>query len=219
MEETIAALADVQDDPLSVVVVGVGPSDFTDMSFLKECREKGDDGAAGMRVHFVDTKLHDEDQTLTEETLSIIPAQLVRYFSSKGISPNPPVETDEIVIEPFQEEEEQQQQEGDPANKPDIVVSENGDISVAAGEEANNNNNNNNTPSSTPGGVQLPAPIASMGGKGKTMILTQAKRQFGRISKQMERNMNRMIDQRVNKMFGIQNVTGGKKKRTNVKKR
>ena len=60
----------------------------------------------------------------------------------------------------------------------------------------------------------LPAQLAAMGGKGKTKILAQAKRQFGKVSQHLERNLNRMIDQRVNKMFGISNVTsGGKNKR------
>ena len=95
VEETIASLGSVQAAPLSVVVVGVGPSDFGDMSFLNQCQNKGS------RVHFVDTKLHQGGKAMTEATLSVIPEQLVRYFTSKGIRPNPPVQTDEIVIEPY----------------------------------------------------------------------------------------------------------------------
>jgi hypothetical protein len=209
VEETIAALGNVQEEPLSVVVVGVGPSDFGDMAFLKDCQTEG------KRVHFVDTKLHQEDQALlTEETLSVIPEQLVSYFSSKNIQPNAPVETDEIVIEPFNSEEGDG---GGGQTQPDIVVSENGDISVDAG---NSNTNTSDSGTTLPGGSKLPAPLAAFGGKGKTMFLAQARKQFGKISKQMERNMNRTIDQRVNKMFGIQNVTtGGKKKAARGKKR
>ena len=35
-EVTIKAIEEVIDDPLSIVVIGVGPSDFNDMTFLNE---------------------------------------------------------------------------------------------------------------------------------------------------------------------------------------
>jgi hypothetical protein len=214
VEETVAALGNVAEAPLSVVVMGVGPSDFGDMSFLNECQEKD-----GTRVHFVDTKLllqqdgddNENDKALTEKTLSVIPKQLVSYFSSKNIQPNPPVEPDEIVIEPFSEPFGAQ---------PGIVVSENGDISVEAGATGGDAdaNENNDTSTTLPGGVKISEPLQAGIGKGKTMFLAQARKQFGKISKQMERNINRTIDQKVNKMFGIKNATGGKKKNQRKKR-
>ena len=60
--ETIQSLAGVKDEPLSIVVVAVGPGDFADMSFLNEEQK------AGSRVHFVDSKAY-EANALTEETL------------------------------------------------------------------------------------------------------------------------------------------------------
>jgi hypothetical protein len=97
-EEVIAAIAEVASDPLSIVVVGVGPGDFGNMKFLNEKRNDRD------HVLFVEMKTHEQDENaLSEATLKPIPAQLVNYFVSNGIRPNPPVDTDEIVIEPFSE--------------------------------------------------------------------------------------------------------------------
>lgn len=182
VEETIEAITSAKEDPLSIIIVGVGPGDFADMDFLNELQKKGE------RVHFVDTKEH-TGRKLTEATLQQVPEQLASYFTSKGIKPNPPEETDEIVIEPFDEDEEKQG---------DVVVSENGDISVEGDVK----------PPSKPQGPSIPAPVAAMGGKGKNFVLKQAKKQFGRVSKHMERSVTRMINQSVNKVFGIPNVTG-----------
>ncbi len=190
VEETIAAFKAVKDDPLSTVVIGVGPGNFADMSFINQRQNEGD------RVHFVDTKLY-SDKLLTEETLRLIPEQLVSFFSSKGIQPNTPLEIDDIVIEPFNEEEE--------GHHADIVVSEAGDISVEGVVDP--------PPQSASQRIRLPASLAAVGGKGKSMVLSQARRQFGRITKRMERNVNRMIDQSVNKAFGIPNVTQSARKR------
>ena len=99
VEETIAALKEVQDDPLSIVVIGVGPSQFDDMKFLDD----------QPRVRFVDMKTvegsggSDSSSRLAEQSLQMIPDQLVSYFKSKDIKPNAPVEADEIFIEPFGE--------------------------------------------------------------------------------------------------------------------
>ena len=188
-EETIAALNSVKEDPLSVVIVGVGPDDFSNMSFVNELNAKGE------RVYFVDLKSQN-GKSLTEETLRRIPDQLVAYFTGKGIKPNPPVEVDEIIIEPFNEEEQ---------SHADIVVSENGDIAVEGTVEASSQ-----TVSPT---SKIPASVASMGGKGKSMFLKQMNRQCGRVSKQMERKITRTLDQKVNKMFGIQNVSQGGRRR------
>lgn len=92
----MSALKKVEDSPLSIVVVGVGPSTFDDMHFLDD----------RPRVKFVDMKAVDggSGNGLAEQTLRTIPDQLVSYFVSRDIKPNAPLETDEIFIEPFSEE-------------------------------------------------------------------------------------------------------------------
>lgn len=191
VEETISALDGVKDKPLSIVVVGVDPS--ADMTFLNEI-----DGGSS-HVVFVDAKAK------ASEALKHIPEDLVRCFTKSGIRPNPPIEPDEIVIEPFTEDSEVQV---------GVNVSENGEISI--GNETDSNTAQD-APSSE--GMKVPEPVAAIGGKGKKIFLAQAKRQFGRISRTMERNMNRMIDQKVNKMFGIPNATQPGRRKNNRKKK
>ena len=107
VDETIKALKDVEDDPLSVVVIGVGPSEFNDMKFLDE----------QPRVKFVNMKSVDGDSSsssgLAEQSLKMIPDQLVSYFVRKDIKPNAPVEADEIFIEPFGEGDGGEEQAGE----------------------------------------------------------------------------------------------------------
>jgi hypothetical protein len=191
VDETVAALDEVKDEPLSIVLVGLGPSDFSDMSFLNERQGNGD------RVQFVDMKAHpDKDDSLTEETLKEIPQQLVSYFVSKEIRPNPPVETDEIIIEPFNEEEEV---------KADIVISESGDIQVetdAKPPAADDDGKNENT-----------SKLRFFGGKATAMLIQQGKKQFGRVQMNMQRKFDRMIDKKVNETFGISNAKPARKKK------
>jgi hypothetical protein len=150
------------------------------MEFLNE-RCQRDDG--GDRVKFVAIKVHDED-ALAEETLKGIPQQLVGYFGSKGIRPNPPIETDEIVIEPFKEEEEVQ------AN---VVISDSGDVQVQSDAK--------------PPEEPTPSKAQQLGKQGAGIAYTHGKRifqsQFGRINKTMQRNFDKMVTQQVNQIFGI----------------
>lgn len=104
VEATAEKLNEVQESPLSIVIVGIGEDDFTDMAFLDE---KGD----GQRdiAQFVPFNEHAENMdSLTAATLNEIPEQLVAYFTSKDIQPNPPIalEAGEIPVEPFDEEDE-----------------------------------------------------------------------------------------------------------------
>ena len=121
----------------------------------------------------------------------------------KEIMPNPPIEPDEIVILPNSVNNGNNGSDG----FADVTVGENGDIQLETGpgnalnpdDDATNNNNITSN---------IPEPLQKYGEQGKKLFLAQAKRQFGRVSKQMTRNMNRMIDQKVNQMFGIKNATG-----------
>lgn len=103
-DATMEALERAADAPLSIVIVGVGDEDFSDMQFL-------DDGPAKFgrdMVQFVEFNQHcDNSQALTSHTLHEIPTQLVSYFQSRGIGPLPPeeMEEEEIVVEAEEEEE------------------------------------------------------------------------------------------------------------------
>lgn len=183
MEQTIAAVKEVHNNPLSIVIVGVGPGSFDDMRFLLDLAEDGH------RLTFVDAKQHSESE-LSEATLKNIPGQLTAFFDSKGIAPHPVIESDEIIIEPFTEEDE---------IKTDVIIADNGEISLQTDAAPT---------AQTPDNKQSSV-FKAFGEKGKSLVMSQAKRQFGRIKKTMERNINRSIDQKVNKMFGI--PTGKKK--------
>eukprot|EP00934_Nitzschia_sp_Nitz4_P006407 Nitzschia sp. Nitz4//scaffold178_size73299//10038//12047//NITZ4_005692-RA/size73299-processed-gene-0.23-mRNA-1//-1//CDS//3329539101//6397//frame0 len=172
VEETKAAIAETQNEPLSIVVIGVGSDSFTDMELVEQCQKEGS------RVQFVDVKKHDES-ALSEVTLREIPEQLVAFFQSKDISPKAPIESDEIVIEPFNGENEV---------TADVTISDTGDIEV-------------NTDAKPPEQESKPSMFATLSGKGQNMVMSQAKRQFGRVGKKMQRKINRLIDTNVNKMF------------------
>lgn len=93
---TARTLDAVSDSPLSIVIVGVGNADFSDMKFL--------DDRAGKRdiAQFVEFNKHSASSAdLSSATLREIPTQLVGYFQSKGIQPNPPIQAKEaeIVVE------------------------------------------------------------------------------------------------------------------------
>jgi hypothetical protein len=175
-EETIAAIDAVSSEPLSIVVVGVGPGDFGKMSFLNEKRNDRD------YVLFVEMKAHEQDEdALSEATLKPIPAQLVSYFVSEGIRPNPPVESDEIVIEPFNEALDVEV---------DVTTSESGEVQVHCNAKPEESK------------------FTKYGKQGTTMfmkqgqtILNRQKKTFGRVQKNMERKMHKMIDGKFKNMM------------------
>lgn len=96
------ALNDVSKAPLSVVIIGVGDADFSDMQFLDDQHPIGKRDIA----QFVQFNHHrDSSQSLTSATLSEIPGQLSGYFQSMGIEPNPPIQRSDSEI--FVEDEEE----------------------------------------------------------------------------------------------------------------
>ena len=80
--------------PLSIVIVGVGNADFTNMSKLDadyeplysdalQCYQTRD------IVQFVPyKKFGNNPEKLVKETLREIPMQIIKYFQTNGISPN-----------------------------------------------------------------------------------------------------------------------------------
>jgi hypothetical protein len=100
---TAACLDRVSGSPMSVVIVGVGNADFSEMEFL-------DDSSAPDKrdiAQFVQFNKHSRNSVaLTSETLHEIPDQLVGYFQSKGIAPLPPMQRSDstIMVEPEEDE-------------------------------------------------------------------------------------------------------------------
>eukprot|EP01135_Chromosphaera_perkinsii_P003560 Nk52_evm18s248 gene=Nk52_evmTU18s248 len=100
MEQTIEEIVKGSGLPLSIVVVGVGNADFTDMNILDadDVPLKNRDGKLMSRdiVQFVPlnefkNKMHSGgDFSLAREVLEEIPEQLLSYMKTKGIVPNQP---------------------------------------------------------------------------------------------------------------------------------
>merc|ERR1712141_336470 len=101
---TVESLANISDAPMSVVIVGVGPADFSAMQFLDDIAERSRKPDVVQFVEF--NKYKHNFNELTHATLQELPDQLVSYFQRNGIDPNPPtqVEEEEIVVGPAEEE-------------------------------------------------------------------------------------------------------------------
>jgi len=97
MTSTIREIVHASDLPLSIVIVGVGSADFSNMDILDADDEPlRADGRVMSRdiVQFVPFRefSHQHYTALAREVLEEIPGQLVSYMSSKGFRPNPPTE-------------------------------------------------------------------------------------------------------------------------------
>jgi len=80
IEETKAQLTEASEDPLSIVIVGIGDADFAGMAF--------DDTTEGRDItKFVRFSDYKSFNALTEAVLSEIPEQLVSYFYDRQILP------------------------------------------------------------------------------------------------------------------------------------
>lgn len=101
VSRTVAALNQVSDSPLSIVIVGVGNADFSAMQFID------DQGSPNDIAQFVAFNRYKTDAVgLSRATLEEIPDQLVGYYTRNGIQPNASVtvEEEEIVVEAEEEE-------------------------------------------------------------------------------------------------------------------
>lgn len=108
VEATKRSLASVADAPLSIVIVGIGNADFTAMQFLDDFEKRT--GANRDIVQFVQFNKYEYDKTaLTRATLDEIPEQLVQFFTSRGIMPQPDMNfsTSKIVVEEVNPNEEE----------------------------------------------------------------------------------------------------------------
>lgn len=97
-EETVEAIVEASKQPLSIVIVGVGDASFEEMEYLDGDTSKLTDmnGNKALRdiVQFVPfSQCASDERKLAEQTLAELPAQIVSFFESRNIVPNPPKET------------------------------------------------------------------------------------------------------------------------------
>jgi Copine len=100
VKETKQQLIEASEDPLSIVIVGIGDADFSGMEFLDEHDTEQESGRDITKfVRFSDYKSFN---ALTEAVLDEIPDQLVEYFYSRGVMPGVAGEFnhDDVQIQP-----------------------------------------------------------------------------------------------------------------------
>ena len=91
LEETKEAIRKASPSPLSIVIVGIGDADFSQMQILVDL-QANDGGRNRDTVQFVEFNKYRYDQkALAKETLAKIPHQVVRYFYGNGVMPHPAV--------------------------------------------------------------------------------------------------------------------------------
>ena len=92
MPQTIDAIVASAQQPMSIIIVGVGSADFSSMNTLD-----GDNGSLKSRgvaavrdiVQFVPMRDFSRDPAgLAQSVLAEVPSQLLKYMSMRGIRPN-----------------------------------------------------------------------------------------------------------------------------------
>lgn len=94
MDQTIHAIVQAALQPLSIIIVGVGNADFTNMNTLDSdgvTLRSGQQTAVRDIVQFVPFRefAGKGSAALAQEVLAEIPSQVLKYMSMKGINPNP----------------------------------------------------------------------------------------------------------------------------------
>lgn len=96
VNETKKCLIDCSDDPLSVVIVGIGEANFDSMQFLDDHDPETEGGRDITKfVRFSDFTSFN---ALTEAVLDEIPQQLVDYYYSRDILPGKSEDYHDIVV-------------------------------------------------------------------------------------------------------------------------
>jgi hypothetical protein len=96
VSETQRALAQASESPLSVVIVGIGDSEFGSMEFLDE--HDSNVGGRDITKFVLFNDYHRSRNLLTEAVLDEIPHQLVEYFYKRGIMPGKAVAVDRNAL-------------------------------------------------------------------------------------------------------------------------
>lgn len=105
VKETKNLLIEASEEPLSIVIVGIGEADFKGMEFLDEHDPEREDGRDITKfVRFSDYKSFN---ALTEAVLDEIPDQLVSYFHDRNIMPGQleAIEEGNVAIEPADDDD------------------------------------------------------------------------------------------------------------------
>ena len=95
MRETKDLIVECSEFPLSIIIVGIGDADFSNMVTLDGDNEilRNSRGQAALRdiVQFVEFNQfkNGDISLLAEEVLKEVPDQIVGYMMMKGIKPNP----------------------------------------------------------------------------------------------------------------------------------
>jgi Copine/C2 domain len=98
IEQTKRSIHAASDAPLSIVIVGIGHANFGAMQDLDDFQGNGYSTGRDI-VQFVPFSQHALDRSsLTRATLEEIPDQMVDYFTSRGITPLPPITTSQISL-------------------------------------------------------------------------------------------------------------------------
>ena len=105
VKETQRALAKASDSPISVVIVGIGDSEFGSMEFLDE--HDPDVGGRDITKFVLFKDYHRSPNLLTEAVLDEIPHQLVEYFHKREIMPGQvvAVDRDAVHVRPADDDE------------------------------------------------------------------------------------------------------------------
>lgn len=96
VKESIEAICEAEDAPLSIVIIGIGQNDFTPIQELnggEEGRLYHQNGVPITRqiVHFVSlSDFHGNTRECVGEALNEVPEQFVQYFTNSGMQPMPP---------------------------------------------------------------------------------------------------------------------------------
>lgn len=86
VDNTLREIARASAQPLSIVIIGVGGADFSDMVYL----DGDDENRERDIVQFVSYRQYcDQPEVLQSKVLEEIPRQFLEYFRWKGIKPNP----------------------------------------------------------------------------------------------------------------------------------
>jgi len=87
---TVAALDRASQTPLSVVIIGVGNADFSQMQFLDDYASM-QPGRRDIAQFVQFNNYANNSAALTSETLHEIPQQLTEFFQTRNIQPSPPL--------------------------------------------------------------------------------------------------------------------------------
>jgi hypothetical protein len=93
MDESISAIIQASKQPMSVIIVGVGNADFTDMNVLdadKGMLKRGSNVAERDIVQFLAFNDHIAKgvAVVAQQVLAEVPGQVLQYMEKRGIRPN-----------------------------------------------------------------------------------------------------------------------------------